>query len=168
MADRPTPSSVTAEPCVCGYLDRAADDADLPIAFDERTNEFHYLYPDPDNDGELATLIIRHCPHCGGAAPPSRRAQLFKSISIAEENRLYAMADGLNSVEEAVRKLGPPDEDMPVGMTSRAPAMNGDPPVVTRHRILRYTRLSDVATLDLIVQPSGTLSCHLLAKEIRQ
>lgn len=36
---KPNFSSVTDLPCKCGYLQRSSDDPDVPIAYDERTNE---------------------------------------------------------------------------------------------------------------------------------
>ena len=68
MARRPTFASVTSEPCTCKYLQKAAEDPDNPIEFDERTKGYLYTYADYQG-GEKATLIIYHCPFCGGVAP---------------------------------------------------------------------------------------------------
>lgn len=54
-----TYASVTDVSCECGYLQRSADDPDVPIEFDQETNEFHFC-----KGG--ATLIIYRCPFCGG------------------------------------------------------------------------------------------------------
>ena len=67
---KPTHTSVTEEPCTCGYLERAADDPTLPIVYDAQLNEYHFKYPSPCAEGECeqakASLMIYHCPFCGG------------------------------------------------------------------------------------------------------
>ena len=78
-----------------------------------------------------AHLTIYHCPFCGGAAPPSKRDTLFTNISDQEAARLYRLFEGMHTLEEVVRALGPPDDDMERGLTVREPEKEGKPPTIT-------------------------------------
>ena len=88
-----------------------------------------------------AHLTIYHCPFCGGAAPPSKRETLFTHISDQEAARLYRMFDGMRTLEEVVRAVGPPDDDIERGLTVREPEKEGKPPRLRTYRTLHYTHL---------------------------
>ena len=100
---KPTPKSVTEQPCTCGYLQRAADDPDSPIVYDPQLNEYDFEYPSPCGPRECgkasAYLMIYHCPFCGGVAPESKRGRLFAAIPRAEEGRLYGLLRGVKTLE---------------------------------------------------------------------
>ena len=81
-----THSSVTKKLCCCGYLERAGLDPESPIDFDTRTNEYQFKYMVAGGKGE-GSLIIYHCPFCGGAAPESLRDALFETVTVSERQR---------------------------------------------------------------------------------
>ncbi len=139
---KPTQSSVTTVRCKCSYLQRAADEPDHPIVFDTRMNEFHITYGAPEH---RAYLMINHCPWCGGTAPRSKRETFFMNVTDAESMRLRDLAAGVRTVTDAIARFGPPDSDMPDGMTMKSPATDTEPSVVTSYRVLRYAGLSDTA-----------------------
>ena len=74
----------TADPCECDWLARAAAEPDIPVRFNEQVAEYQLTYG-PDGQGRMR---LRYCPFCGGAAPKSRRAELFTRLTQAELNRL--------------------------------------------------------------------------------
>ena len=146
---KPSAGSVTSTPCACNYLQRASDEPDNPIVFDAKMNEYHLAHIDRAGTGRQGHSIIRHCPWCGGSAPRSKRATFFANITQAESRRLRELASGLKSVDEAIAKLGPPDEDHPNGYAGHSPATDTQPSVVNTYRFLRYTRLSNTANVML-------------------
>ncbi len=123
-----------------------ADDPRLPIIFDGRTNEYQFAYHEPDSCGP-STLIIYHCPFCGGAAPASKRELLFHVIPPAEQQRLTAMLAPVQTISDALRLLGTPDDDNPVGVVSRTDETDHSPSSVASSRTLTYHGLSDVANV---------------------
>jgi hypothetical protein len=169
--EKPTFASVTGEPCDCGFLERAVDDPHLPIRFNPSMGEYQFEFPSPCS-GETcaeakAYLMIYHCPFCGGAAPPSKRGTLFTYISDQEAARLYRMFDGMRTLEEVVRAVGPPDHDAERGLTVREPEKKGKPPRLRTYRTLRYTRLSDPADVEVFADPAeGNLQVGLVGKHI--
>jgi hypothetical protein len=114
------------------------------VRFDESTGEYEFVTPSGGR------LNIYHCPFCGGAMPRSRRAELFAYITQAEVERLDELTRGFRSVDEAVCALGPPDTDIAVGHRERTPARGRQPPRVTGHRTLTFSRLSETADVHLI------------------
>ncbi|XVJ58925.1 MAG: hypothetical protein HEQ23_05800 [Tepidisphaera sp.] len=159
----PTFASVTSTPCSCKYLEHSADDPTIPIAFDEKTNEYHYQYYEPGSHG-LSTLNIYHCPFCGGAAPKSKRHLLFHVIPPKEMRRLTDLIGTVATFEEVIRKLGKPDFDDLQGLESRHE--DGDrPPTMRRSRTLQYSRFSDVAQVWFSERPDGRISWQLVGKE---
>src|SRR5690349_11129568 len=108
MGTRPNESSVTARRCTCGFLEQQADDPRVPIVFDEPTSENHFTYTEAGCAGP-STLILYHCPFCGGAAPPSKRVLPFAVIPPAEEERLSKLLRPVTSVRFAIERLGRPD-----------------------------------------------------------
>lgn len=132
--------------CTCGSLERAAAEPAVPISFDEKTNEFSIIYTDGTIRGSLR---VRFCTWCGGAAPRSKRASLFAVVTDAEERRLRDVAGDLWSVDEAIARLGPPDEDHAEGFVTHDEAREGVGPGRTGYRVIRYQKLSPTATLEL-------------------
>ena len=126
---------------------------DLPIAFDPELNEYIFEFPSPCSDGACdgakASMRIYHCFFCGGAAPLSKRGRLFATVAMAERRRVNRLFKGLRTLAEVVERMGPPDEDNPDGMTVERPEKHGKAPTVRTYRVLRYTRLSDTADVDV-------------------
>jgi hypothetical protein len=163
MSGRPTNASVTDAICECKYLQRADDDPDVPIVFDERTNEYHYIYRESGSDG-LAILNIYHCPFCGGAAPTSKRPLLFQVVSSEEKHRLADLLVPIHSIRELVERLGQPDEDDPAGMWERSEELGDRPSRVVPCRMLTYKSLSEVADVQVYERPDGSIGWGLSGK----
>jgi hypothetical protein len=137
-------ASVTTKPCKCRWPQDVSAEPENGVEFDSRTNEYQLL----TRSG--GTLILYHCPFCGGAMPRSRRAELFAYITEAERQRLGALTSGLASVDDAIRVLGKPQHDDPTGSGERAPAKGRRASRVTSQRMLTFTRLSKTADVDII------------------
>src|SRR5262245_1615682 len=122
MNYKPTHASVTDVPCTCQYLDKAANDPDNPITFDEDTNEYHFNYRTSEQGVECscpAMLVVYHCPFCGGVAPKTKRGLLFAKIPKEEETRLKCLLAPIQTISDAIENFGTPDfEDYSV---SRVP-----------------------------------------------
>ncbi len=166
---KPTFASVTEELCTCKYLENAANDPNSPIVFDARLNEFHFEYSSPhagnDFSAAKAQLMIYHCPFCGGAVPPSKRASLFTTITDDEEARIYRLFDGMRNLQEVIAAIGPPELDEVSGITM--PEKDGQPPKHLTYRAFRYTQLSDTADAQAYVDPTdGKVRVALLPKYI--
>ena len=146
---KPTWASVKSRQCTCGFLERVVAEPGIPIVFDERTNEYHVVHNAKDRGGHT---IIYHCPFCGGAAPRSKRGSLFATITSDEARRLHELASGLRTINDAITRLGKPDEDHDPGMTVHTKGSASEPPKVVSYRLLRYTHLSKVANVELIDQ----------------
>lgn len=138
----PTGSSVTSAPCECRFLHNATSDSSGPFIFDAELNEFRVQRV--GSDGARREFMIYHCPFCGGAAPRSRRETLFADIPSSESERLFALTRGLNTVAEAIERLGEPDEDHPTGYRITTPGKT------TAFRVLRWHKLSDTAYVELV------------------
>jgi hypothetical protein len=163
MSGRPTNASVTDTICECKYLQRAADDPDLPIVFDERTNEYHYTYHETESDVP-ATLNIYHCPFCGGAAPTSKRPLLFHVVSSEEKRRLAELLVPIRSLRELIETLGEPNEDDSAGMWKGCEELEDRPSRVIPCRMLTYKSLSTVADVQVYERPDGTIGWSLSGK----
>lgn len=170
-----THSSVTDQPCECRYLENAADDPDSPILFDETTGEYQFQYDEQRRSrfqhlsravwgdaGHYATLIIYHCPFCGGAAPESKRHLLFETISREEESRLSELLKNIKSIDDAIQQFGQPDFD---GQSAtKTPESEHHPSKIEHHRDIRYHGLSDVADVWIIERPDGSAYWQLQGK----
>jgi hypothetical protein len=134
---------------------------------DTLTGEYQFNYREQlgEHDGP-AVLVIYHCPFCGGAAPTSRRERLFAVIAKDEEERLCKVMNGIKSLDDAVRKLGPPDDNMPSGLTQRIPEKSGNPPVIRHFRTLVYSRLSETAELRITDYHEQRISFSLQGKYV--
>jgi hypothetical protein len=143
-AQKPTFASVTDVSCTCQFLERVADEPDVPIVFDTRMNEYH-LTSLGKNRGYT---MIYHCPFCGGAAPRSKRDSFFATITQSEEERLRSLTSGLATADAVIKKLGKPDSDMVDGLVVKTPGSRRDAPTIKGYRVLRYGGLSKTADVD--------------------
>lgn len=157
---------VTSIPCSCGYLARSAADPNLPVKFDAELNEYsfeHYLA-----NGTKVSMLIYHCPMCGGVASESRRRNLFANISDEEVLRLEALYGKIETFEDIERNLGTPDKDE----TYRpAPDVVVTQPRTGKRetgqiRVLTYVRLSETADLQFSIYSDGTVESVLAPKHI--
>jgi len=117
---------------------------DNSVVFDSDTNEYQFRTP------KGGSLTIYHCPFCGGVMPRSKRAELFAHITEAERDRLATLTSGVKSVADAIRLFGKPQRDHPRGLVVRTPAKGRRPPSIASYRVLRFTRASDTADVELI------------------
>ncbi len=165
MVDRPTHASVTDVACSCDYLQKAADNPRNPIVFDARTNEYQFSYQEQECDGP-STLIIYHCPFCGGVAPASKRDLLFAAIPQEETERLFELLRPIGTMAAAISAFGEPDRDEAAGEVRSRPEKNGKPPIVEHFRTLVYAGLSSVAEVWIVERPDGGVHCHLEGKYV--
>lgn len=162
MSERRTHASVTEVDCTCEYLQRAADDPDVPIRFEASTGEYQFIYP-AEVWGQ-ATLIVFHCPFCGGAAPKSKREQLFHVVSNAEEERLKELLRLIKTIEDALERLGSPDSDTPFASSLTTAPEDGEPARTSYERALEYSFLSETVDVSIIEGPGGRVSFSISGK----
>jgi hypothetical protein len=158
---KPTSASVTETLCTCKYLERASEEPEVPIVFDDEMNEYHLT-----NVGKnRGYSMIYHCPWCGGAAPRSKRATFFATITQKEEERLRRLTSRLATVDAVTRKLGKPDFDMAEGTIIKTPDSKDKPPTIKSYRTLRYAGLSKTANVDFTdYGPDGGLKVSFQGK----
>src|SRR4051812_36986078 len=97
--------------CRCGWLNTAADDPSIPLAFDAKLNEYQLV-----TSGQFeGRMPIYFCPFCGMSAPKSKRASLFAHVTHDELYRLGELTRDVSTVGDALAKFGPPDHDIPNG-----------------------------------------------------
>ena len=155
-------ASVTEEPCSCGSLSSQADDPDSPIIYDKKLHEYRIEYP----GSRHGIIMIYHCPFCGGAAPESKRDNLFAVVSNSEVDRISKMLEKVKSLDDATQILGPPDQDEPRGFTACSPEKDGKTPTVESFRSLTYKKLSDTAYICIIEHPKDGIRVCLQGKYI--
>jgi hypothetical protein len=165
MGNRRTYASVTDIPCTCGYLEKAADDPENPIVFDERTSEYQFIYQRSGEEGRSMSVIY-HCPFCGGAAPESQRDRLFAAISDTEMDRIALLVGPIETIQQAIDKLGPPQMDSYGVIRNVRRDDPNNPPTIQRCRELLYTTLSEVADVRITEAPGNRVSFTLSGKYI--
>ena len=144
--DKRTFASVTTTACTCNYLERASEEPRSPIVFDVAMQEYHIK-----NIGEDAGhSMVYHCPFCGGAAPKSKRASFFATITDTEWGRLRDLTRGLKTVVEVIEKFGEPDQDLPDGLSVKSRGSETEAQTVNSYRMLLYTKLSETAVVQFI------------------
>ncbi len=154
---KPTFASVTNVACTCKYLQLMTEDLASPIKFDHLTAEYQI-------HANGRQIIIYHCPFCGGAAPKSKRAQLFSVVHEKEVARLSNLLMPIETMQIAIEHLGKPDRDKPAGVQTRENESDGLPPSLIHHRAIVYEQLSDVANVWIIEQPNGKVTWALTGK----
>ncbi|SRR6266446_4192519 len=159
--NKPTSVSVTAVPCGCGYLESAASNPDLPVRYDKEMNE--YFVAHKLQSGAMVSMLLYHCPMCGGSAPESKRKTLFEVVSNKELRRLDSLIEKIKTVRDVENVLGKPDLDEPVDSFDEARSnlkSSERQPV----RVLAYTRLSTTADVRFMVHADGSINKIVAAK----
>lgn len=133
----------------------------VPVVFDEGLNEYHLEYDGPNGRGKL---LLRYCPFCGGAAPKSRRADLFMRLTQTEQSRLRKLTSGLRSRSAVLEALGPPDRELDPGDGVGLPAKEGAPPGLEYCRTMVFENLSETADVRVTERSDGTIGIALTAK----
>lgn len=159
---KPTYASVTEIPCSCGYLENSARDQNVPIVFDPRSNEYHIEAERPT--GTKVSVVIYHCPFCGGAAPESQRDKLFVEIPDDERRRLEDMVREIKSLKDVERMLGKPDIDKPIYFP---PGLSGLEINKEPRRTLTFTRISKIADIHLTIYVNDDIEVFIIGKQIR-
>jgi len=151
-----------APPCGCKWFERAAKDPDVPVIFDETTNEFHLVHL---NGGGRS--LFYHCPFCGGRAPESLRGTLFADVSIEEIARLYAYTESILTEENIRSTHGEPDYVFPISGTSTSKGSDTEAPeTIVGGRCLVYNNLSDTAEVRVKIDRYGNLKFTFAGKYI--
>jgi hypothetical protein len=166
---KPTAASVTDMPCRCGSLERDARDSNLPIRFDPQCNEYYFEFTLPK--GTKLSLVIYHCPMCGGVASESKRDSAFVALSKEEALRVGALVRDLETMDEIVSKLGPPDRDTTSELPDDIPASlrtipGTDLQQVGPLRALTYENLSETAEVQFTIYSNGKTSKLISPKYI--
>ena len=155
--------SKTDEFCDCGILEEAADNPYLPIEFNESLNEFHLVY---NVNGGEGRFTFWHCPLCGGRAPESKRALMFKKLTVEERSRLVELTKHLKTLDEVISSLGKPDKDDAAGVMMELPETENTPPIDQSYRSLVYENLSDIANIHVTVYPNERVGISFVGKYI--
>ncbi|QND60560.1 hypothetical protein [Mesorhizobium huakuii] len=130
--------------CECGTLEALSKEPSIPIVFDAELNEYHIV------GTAQQQVLIYHCIFCGGQTPASRRDELFMHVTREEFERLRKTTSGLNTLEDVVGTLGPPDFDHPAGFSSTEPVGLG-PRRTTDFRQMTFSSLSDTANVHVAI-----------------
>ena len=136
--------------CDCGWLERAANDPSVPVGFDAQVNEYFLRAGIPG--GVEARHVIRFCPSCGGDAPVSHRAALFEVVTPEESVRLQELWKGLRTRDDVLKAWGLPDEEIPNGYGETEPERNGGATRSVSFDVMRYSKLSPTAVVDVILR----------------
>jgi hypothetical protein len=154
----PTPVSVTQTRCSCGYLKRAARSGIAPIKFDEEVNEYSF-----EDKSVNASVVIYHCPFCGGVASESKRGDLFAKVSPREAGRVGALIRHLDTAEGIEAALGKPDK---ISIHNRQPeeiAMLQKMASSPVHQ-WSFKRLSRTANVEFSIYPDGKVEGAIVPK----
>ncbi len=146
--EKPNSFSVTGEPCRCRTLETQSKRPRSAISFDKEVNEYGILSPDG------STMVVYHCPFCGGAAPKSIRDTLFHDISDSERSRLTSLTEGIETVQDALRILGYPNQDLKDGSRALYPESKDRGPTEHGFRCLIYSELSDTVEVRITEYPN--------------
>jgi hypothetical protein len=145
--------------CRCGGLELASQDPSIPVEFDAETNEYEIV---KKTDSYESRTLVRFCFHCGGRAPASRRASLFETVDKAEMARLSRLFNEITTIDEAIDKFGPPDQDLSAGVIISDLGADGAEYEVARSVI--YNKISKVADIRLTVRKDGKITIGFSGK----
>jgi len=153
-------------PCKCGFLEKQANHPDSPIRFDAKLNEYHFIYR-TSTDGE-ATMMVYHCPFCGGRAPKSRRADLFHRLTHAEQRRLAELTKDMRTVQDVTAAFGEPDIRQPIGEVVITPERDGKPETTKSYPAMIYTGLSETADIRVTIYPADRVGISFEGKAVKK
>jgi hypothetical protein len=158
------PISVTKVACSCGYLARSAQDPNVPVKFDAELNEYSFEITSPS--GAKISMIIYHCPLCGGVASESKRPELFATVSKKEAARLERITRQLKTVQDIETSLGAPDDDRTYSIASDLPEVRT--PNGTREfgpiRQMTFARLSKTADVQFTLFSNNEVAWTFVPK----
>jgi hypothetical protein len=147
--------------CRCGILAELTSDPEAPVRLDETTGEYHL---------QLKThgfAVLHYCPFCGGGMSPSLQRARATRIPRSEKERLVKMFMDLKTTDDVVARLGRPDYDSGAGVMSSGSGDKYGTEKAEMVRVLRYTRISDVASAVVCERANGSIGVVLEAKPQR-
>lgn len=141
--------------CGCGWLERAAADPSVPIAFDAEVKEYYVEVKKGDFEGRM---IIKFCPNCGGDAPVSTRGDLASVVSMEDQARIHELARKFHTKADIVAAWGEPDEEFPNGYGASEPYKDGRLGPTVLFDLLRYNNVLSTAVVEVIVRPDERIN----------
>ena len=153
-------------PCKCGFLEKRANHPDSPIRFDTNLNEYHFIHR--TSTGGEVTMMIYHCPFCGGRAPKSRRSELFHRLTNTERQRLCELTKNMRTLQDVTSLLGEPDIRQPIGHVRTIPERDGKPETTTSYPNMIYKKLSEIADVHVTIYPEDKIGISFLGKAVKK
>jgi hypothetical protein len=83
------------------------------------------------------------------------------------DRRLNEAFAEVRTLDDAIAKFGPPDEDLPHGVSVRTQEESEKPSVVRSYRTIRYSRLSDIAEVYLVDYQRDRVSISYQGKYLK-
>jgi hypothetical protein len=136
------------------------------VRFDAEYNEYYFDHRSPT--GTTVSIVLYHCPMCGGVASESKRSESLANVSEQEALRIEALIRDLHTVQDIESSLGVPDADE----TVRPPAEFGLVQPGTGEletgfvRVITYSRLSETADVQFTVYSNGKIEVVVLPKYV--
>lgn len=161
---KPTQTSVTEVPCSCGYLARSARNPRFSVRFDTQFNEYYFDHKLPS--GATFSMLLYHCPMCGGVASESKRSQSFATLTEEEILRVDTLIHDLQTVQDIDRALGTPDRDETFRALEEFGLVQPETgqPETGSVRTLTYTRLSQTADVQFTVYSNSKIDRAIYPK----
>lgn len=129
----------------------------FPIRFDAELNEYSF-----EDVTKGSSLMIYHCPMCGGVASESKRGDLFRQVPPKEWARLGSMTNQLRTVAEIESALGKPDETATEKPTKQEASLFRK--LASSRTRMSFTRLSNSADVHFYIYPKGKIECVFVPK----
>jgi hypothetical protein len=133
-----------------------------PIKFDEELKEYSF-----EDKSLNSSLMIYHCPFCGGVASESKRGDLFAKVSSKEASRVGALIINLDTTEAIEAALGKPDKTLIHDRLPEEIALFQKMASSPIHQ-WSFTRLSRTANLEFWIYPDGKIERAIVPKPRRR
>lgn len=143
-------NSDTDRKCECGCAERWARDPHHPVQFNELSGGFEIAH---GRDGRWRTPM-HYCPVCGGRLPSNSEA-LFTTPDEVEMAEATALLRGVQSADEVLRRLGPPDQTIDWDPAFAGGSLGQH--VLQWSRCLRFSRRWKTLSLDVLEFPDGSI-----------
>jgi len=143
--------SVTGRFCRCGWPGFLPSSDEVEVKFD-RTWKMCFLRI-LTRSGEKVSLVIYHCPICGGVLSELQSTRSSFGVPVAELKRLGGLLAGVGTIEAAVDRFGTPDFQSFAENKSVEPKVGDSGRIQARLRKIVYSGLSswvDVALIETV------------------
>ncbi len=162
MVNKLFASLIRRRKCRCGVPAGLAAGRDAPIQVKQDTGEFELR---ADGEGlSHAHIPLYYCPFCGGRLEAVRGPARAKQIPRAERDRLVKLTMGLNTLDQVQHSLGDADQDSRAGIFSSPGPSEAGGQSIELLRVLRYSRLSKIATVIVCERANGSVGITFEAK----